>query len=348
MLKKLILIASVLLFACSADEKSPAKIPHKARPNVYTDTGVAGWVWQGVGNDVENETQIWQLSLPTTLPNWTSPDRFYPPLFPDQPNWDMVTTGDFDGNSSADFLWRHKTTAAWQVWQMKNGIRHGRNALPDFDAAHEWTVVAAGDTDRDGDDDVILNNPMTGQILIWEMQQHKLQASHTQKTPTPYIVSRIGDFNKDGDVDLMLHETAANHWSIWETDNNKLVQEKSVIKIGKHWVPVCAGDADNDGDDDILLVHTTKPQEKWQVMEDYMRVQQLIGGAPVGFVAAGCGDYDGDGDVDVLWRSPSDGRNRVVLQQNYGAQKRVININPFGAADSTRAGYGFEYRGNRY
>lgn len=346
-MKRLILTGCALLFACSADESGTAKTLHKARPNIYTDSGVAGWIWQGVSGEVENETQIWQLSLPTQFPNRTFPERFYPPLFPDQANWDIVTAGDFDGNGSADFLWRHKTTGAWRVWQMKNGIRQNRNDLPDFDAAHEWTVVGAGDTDKDGDDDVILNNHNSGQILIWEMQQHSLRASHIQQTKTVYRVSRIGDFNKDGDVDLMLYAPTEDRWSIWEIEANTLVQEKSVLKIGKHWVPACAGDADNDGDDDILLVNNLRPQERWQVIENYVRVKQLVGATPVGFAPAGCGDYDGDGDMDVLWRNPSSGRNRVVLEQDYGTRKRTIDINSFGGDDSTRDGYGFEYRGNQ-
>jgi len=64
------------------------------------------------------------------------------------------------------------------------------------------------DTDKDGDDDVILNNTTSGEVIIWEMQNHVVTATHSVGTKAGYTLNRIGDFNKDGDVDLLLRQTA--------------------------------------------------------------------------------------------------------------------------------------------
>jgi hypothetical protein len=336
-----------LLPGCDGDKNAAGKsrqVNHVR--NNYTNNGMAGWVWQGTGNDVEAETQIWQLTFPITMPSWTSPDRIYPPLFPDQRQWDIKTTGDFSGDGSADFLWRHKTTGAWRVWQLQHGLRTGQNSLPDFDADHAWTVSGAADTDRDGDDDIILNRNTTGEVLIWEMQNHAIVATHVVGKKAGYRVNRIGDFNRDGDADLLLRQTGTDKLVIWEIETNTFVQERTFGNTGKGWNPVCAADLDNDGDDDIMLLNSANNQEKWFVIENYARLRQEIGAGNTGYKFLGCGDYDADGDADTLWQNESDARLRVILQQNYGARKQTIYTNPFGSQNPAHAGYGFEYRAN--
>jgi len=229
---------------------------------------------------------------------------------------------------------------------MQNGTRVAQTSWTDtFDPAHAWTVIGAGDTDKDGDDDVILNNPSTGEILIWEMQNHAVIATHSVGTKAGYVVNRIGDFNKDGDVDLLLRQVGTDVLLTWEIEANAFVAERALANTGTGYNPVCAGDFDNDGDDDIMLVNSSTMQEKWFVMENYTRTQ-AVGASNIGFVFKGCGDYDGDGDADSMWQRSSDDMNRIVLQQNFGVIKQTVYTNAFGGVNPTNAGYGFVYRGN--
>jgi uncharacterized delta-60 repeat protein len=307
--------------------------------NDYNNDGIAGWIWKGVSNGNETQSQNWQLTFPLHSNNWAVPNRFYHPVFPDQANWDIVTTGDFNKDDDADILWRNNATAQWKVWQTQNGIRSAQNDLADFDLAHEWQVIGAGDTDKDGDDDVILNNTTSGEVRIWKMENHAIGASYNIGTKAGYILNRIGDFNKDGDVDLLFRQNGSDVLITWELEANAFVTERALANTGAGYNPVCAGDFDKDGDDDIMLINSATTQEKWFVMENYTRSQK-VGSTNAGFVFKGCGDYDGDGDADALWQRSSDDANRVVLQQNFGTTKQTVYTNAFGGAN------GFVYRGN--
>lgn len=305
-------------------------------------TGVAGWYWEGNSNGVETQSQIWRLTYPLFSVNWGIPERFYPPQWVDQANWDIVSTGDFSGDGSADVLWRHITTAQWKVWHIDGGTRVGQTNPANFDVAHEWSIVGSGDTDNDGDDDVIMYNATTQAIQIWEMQAHNVVNTHSLGTST-YTPVRVGDFNNDGDVDIMLQ--TGTILRIWELQANAFVQEIAYPQTGAGWDTQCAADFDGDGDSDILLGETTTKQEKWFEMQNYTRVSQKFGSSNTGFRFFGCGDFDGDGDADTQWQRESDDKNRIVLQANWGATKQTVYTNIFGGQIPTGEGYGFVYRG---
>ena len=328
-------------YQADTDPQDNQSFPAAGVKNDYNNDGIAGWIWKGQSNGAETQTQIWQLSFPLQSQNYTAPTRSYPPAFPDQANWELLTSGDFDKDGDADIVWRHKTTAAWKIWQMQDGQRVAQSNWSDsFDPSRQWQVIGAGDTDKDGDDDIILNNTTTGAVMIWQIQGNTVAAALNIGSKAGYSVNRIGDFNKDGDVDLLFRQNGGDALVTWELQTNVLVTERFLANTGTGYNPVCAGDFDNDGDDDIMLVNSgTSKQEKWFVMENYTRTQQ-VGGVNDGFVFLGCGDYDGDGDADSLWQRSSDEKNRVVLQQNWGALKQTVYTNAFGAAN------GFVHRGN--
>jgi len=116
----------------------------------------------------------------------------------------------------------------------------------------------SGDTDNDGDDDLIFRNDTTGQTTIWEMQNGARVAIHTLTSPNPSMqLVTATDFDKDGDEDLMFRDTIPGDatdgdTTLWILQNN---DKQSTSNLGNNSVNYkleYTADFDGDGDNDIL------------------------------------------------------------------------------------------------
>lgn len=56
-------------------------------------------------------------------------------------DWQIVSTGDFNGDGHADIFWRHKTTGWDYVWLMNGAAKSAEGPLPTI-ADPNWTVVS--------------------------------------------------------------------------------------------------------------------------------------------------------------------------------------------------------------
>jgi hypothetical protein len=65
----------------------------------------------------------------------------------------MVGTGDFNGDSRADILWRNTASGADAIWYQRHDL-HRRERLPPI-ADLNWQIVGTGDFDGDGTSDLL-------------------------------------------------------------------------------------------------------------------------------------------------------------------------------------------------
>ena len=72
----------------------------------------------------------------------------------------VLGTGDFDGNGSADILWRNTATGEVGYWQTIAGL-HGNTQSYGFPSSN-YQVVAVGDYNGNGVDDVMWRDVNTG------------------------------------------------------------------------------------------------------------------------------------------------------------------------------------------
>src|SRR5690606_22358350 len=309
--------------------------------------GIAGFIWKGESNGEQGKTRIWTPDWSTATANYVTPYRTYPPDFDAALEFDIMTYGDFNGDGDADWLWRARANGdgRWRVWQIQDGGRAAQNTPPAFDAAHEWTVAGVGDTDGDGDDDVVLYKASTGEIMVWEMQNHAIAATHAVGTKAGYAVDRIGDFDNDGDADLLLRLVGGDTQRMWNLENNAFVAEINFANPGTGYVSQCVGDFDGDGDSDVFLVDNSG-NTKWANIQNFVRASQPFGANQSAWILLGCADYDGDGTSDMLWTSADGlGQNRITIMQNFASVKTYYT-NKYAGTDPSSPGYGFEYRGS--
>ena len=125
-------------------------------------------------------------------------------------SWQVVGTGDFNGDGRDDILWRN-TDGTVSNWL---GTASGGFTPNDTNAARfvptSWTVVGTGDFNGDGRDDILWRND-NGQLSNWLGQANggfvNNGAVAGTFVPLAWSVVAIGDYNGDGRDDILWRNT---------------------------------------------------------------------------------------------------------------------------------------------
>jgi hypothetical protein len=85
-------------------------------------------------------------------------------------NWQIVGTGDFNGDGWPDILWRYNGFGGKNaLWYMKGASKIGYADLPAA-ADLNWKIVGTGDFNRDGWPDILWRNYVSGYNAVWYMK----------------------------------------------------------------------------------------------------------------------------------------------------------------------------------
>jgi hypothetical protein len=85
--------------------------------------------------------------------------------------WDVIDSGDYDGDGRSDLLWRDlsgDTDGSAGVWQISNRLKLSGNPL-DLDLGIDHSVLGSADYDGDGSTDLLVFNPATRELVLWLM-----------------------------------------------------------------------------------------------------------------------------------------------------------------------------------
>jgi hypothetical protein len=137
-------------------------------------------------------------------------------------SWSIAGIGDFDGNNSADIIWRN-AGGELAEWQM-NGSTIAASSDLTFNGAavapdSSWTVAAIGDFDGDFNADVLWRST-DGSVVAWMLNGPAIASSGAVtyngtavSVDASWHVIEVSDFDGDGNSDVL-----------WRNDNGAMAE----------------------------------------------------------------------------------------------------------------------------
>lgn len=152
--------------------------------------------------------------------------------------WQIVGTGDFNGDGISDILWRNTATGYLTEWLGTNSGSFAPNSGAGTGAAdNSWQIVGTGDFNGDGISDILWRNTTSGYVTEW------LGTSSGSFTPNPsagtgaadpgWQIVGIGDFNADGHSDILWRNTTTGYVTEWlGTTNGSFISNQANAGTG--------------------------------------------------------------------------------------------------------------------
>lgn len=179
-------------------------------------------------------------------------------------DWIIVGTGDFNGDSRDDILWRSAAGLVGLWTGNSDGSFTPRNGgvRP---AGVDWHIVATGDFDKDGFADILWrNNDST--LGTWSGSANGALVAHstTWSVTRDWLVVGSGDFNGDGRDDILWQniDGTVGDW-LGQADGGFIVNQASLTATSTAWHIKSIGDYNGDHRDDILWRNDAGQVSDW-------------------------------------------------------------------------------------
>lgn len=218
-----------------------------------------------------------------------------------KPRWEFNKDGNHD-------VVHRSTSGQVALWNMSSSTIVNNTAVG-TDA--NFDVVAAGHFMRDGETDLVLRNHSTGEMKLWQMNNHTIGAIHTLPTTTDvtWKVVGVADLDADGRHEIVWHHQTNGSVAYWRRDLGTGTWYGYLI--GSSLDPATfslggVGDFNLDGHDDLLWRNqSTGDNILWTVVNGTVTNSGGIVNAAAPWKIAGVGDFNRDHYPDILWRNES-------------------------------------------
>jgi ELWxxDGT repeat protein len=184
-----------------------------------------------------------------------------------------------------------------------------------------WRIVGLGDFDRNGYNDLLWTNRLTGEVAVWTMDLEQQLANPTDSSaqlvrviksgfflPSVAVgweVQGIADFDRDGQLDLFWREKTSGQTAFWQLKDGQFLSGRfSNAASGEGWTVQGLADLDNDGDVDIVWRNGISGQvATWKLDKMNLTSGSFLAITPDNsWQIKGLADFDGDGKFDLLWQ----------------------------------------------
>lgn len=225
-------------------------------------------------------------------------------------NWEIVDTGDFNGDSIPEFLWVSAsddpelgiTTYTYLTGSHPFATTIVLAGLTDRDE-----IIAVGDFNGDGSDDILhRTNDAIGTVYVTFMSPDGvlLTSRYDGALQSQFNFVASGDFNDDGKDDVAWRRSETGQVVLWlMTRPGRMTRSNSGILFGDEWRGETAGNFNNSEEDDILWRNIASGKTlAWYMDTPEAPEEFMLGGlASENWSLLSAGDFDGDGRVDVTW-----------------------------------------------
>lgn len=203
--------------------------------------------------------------------------------------WNIVATGDFNGDGDADIVWRNTSTGANMVWLMAGTTRTATVNLASV--ATTWQLAGSGDFNADGRSDLVWREPSTGNNAIWLMNGTTRAASVAiaRVTAPEWEIAGSGDFNDDGRSDILWRNSTTAVNVVWFMSGTIRTATANVAAVADTaWRIGAIGDYNNDRKSDLIWRNATTGENMIWLMNGTTRSSSVaLPSVPTTFVMVG-------------------------------------------------------------
>lgn len=168
--------------------------------------------------------------------------------------WTVKSFGDFDNDGHKDALLRNDSTGRLGVWSLMGAMIQSWHHLMNLPLSMK--VVGAGDFDGDGFADVVVQDAATRAMAFVPVTAGFMTGTPVPFSQVPMAGSTpvaVGDLSGDGMPDVLVND-GVGHLYLWVMGPAGAVTSKTFVSYtSPNWSVVGFGDADSDGDNDMIV-----------------------------------------------------------------------------------------------
>jgi Ca2+-binding RTX toxin-like protein len=299
--------------AVSGVDLSFGSVPYDFNDDAFSDLLFQNDGANGGTNTGTPQIWLWNGTAVSTMATLQMPTA----------NWQIVGSGDFNGDGHADIVWQN-TDGTPAIWEMNGTTIIGAATLQKPTAG--WHILGIGDFNDDGRSDILWQN-VDGTPAIWEMNGTTIiGAAVLPKPAAGWNAIAAGDFNGDGHADILWQNSDGTP-AIWEMNGTTIIGAATLPKPTAGWHAVATGDVNGDGHADILWQNTDGAPAIWE-----MNGTTIIGAAVLpnpgsAWKLVASGNFTANGLSDLLFQN-ADGTPMIWEMNGTNVVAQLTLSNP--------------------